>query len=142
MMAEAHTVMRHVMRLLLLAAGASLSLVGPAQAYRTVQVTDGDSIIVSASGMATGLRVRIQFLDSPELNGRCPEERALAQEARGRLIELVAPGVTIQSGLEFDRYGRLLARVFTKDGRDVADILIEEKLARRYNGTGPRLPWC
>jgi endonuclease YncB( thermonuclease family) len=39
-----------------------------------------------------------------------------------------------------DQYGRDLARLMV-DGRDVADTMVSEGLARRYTG-GQRRPWC
>lgn len=125
----------------LLLAGLMLAAT-PAWAYRTVTVTDGDSVILPATGMATGLRLRLEGIDTPEMNGRCPEERAKAQEARSRLIQLTAPGVTIQSNLEFDRYGRILSRLITREGKDVAEIMVREKLAHKYDGKGARASWC
>lgn len=127
---------------LLLALVVSAAFSCPAYAYRTVTVTDGDSVILPAQGMATGLRLRLVGADTPELNGRCPEERALAQEARSRLIELTRHGVTVQSELEIDRYGRILSRLFDRAGRDIAEVLISEGLAHRYDGKGPRATWC
>lgn len=130
------------MKSLLSACALILAATSPALAYRTVTVTDGDSVILPATGMATALRLRLVGIDGPELNGRCPEERALAQEARDRLIQLTRDGVTVQSALEFDRYGRILARLLTRDGRDVAEVLIAEGLAHRYDGRGVRKAWC
>jgi endonuclease YncB( thermonuclease family) len=35
---------------------------------------------------------------------------------------------------DFDKYGRLLANVFINDGRSIASVLLEEKLAYKYDG--------
>ena len=41
-----------------------------------------------------------------------------------------------------DRYGRTLAIVRDRAGRDLARIMIAEGLARPYDGRGRRLGWC
>ncbi len=72
--------------------------------------------------------------------GRCERERRLAVAARDRLQALLAGGVTIRAVGE-DRFGRTLARVRDRAGRDVARVLVAEGLARPYAG-GPRRGWC
>lgn len=103
-----------------------------------IRVVDGDTIEFQ------GERIRIAGLDAPELfRPRCPSERALAERAKDRLEGLVLRGVTIQANGRRDRYGRILATVRdTASGQDVADILVNEGLASRYNGRGPRQEWC
>ena len=41
--------------------------------------------------------------------------------------------INIECG-DFDKYGRLLANVFINDGRSIASVLLEEKLAYKYDG--------
>lgn len=120
----------------------AVALVGPAHAYRTATVIDGDTLTVTSGGTTTGYRVRVVGIDAPEIHGKCPDERALAAQAKKRLAELTAGGITFLTDLDTDRYGRLLAQVYTRDGKDVADVLISEGLARRYDGKGARQPWC
>jgi endonuclease YncB( thermonuclease family) len=120
-----------------LALGVLLALAAPqaapAQPLRCV-ATDGDSLRCGRE------RIRLVGLDAPEMNGRCPRERRLAVAARDRLDGLVAGGVTVRS-VGTDRYGRTLARVRDRRGRDVARVLIAEGLARPYEG-GRRRGWC
>jgi endonuclease YncB( thermonuclease family) len=80
-------------------------------------------------------------LDTPEMQGQCPAERAAAVAARDRLAALVAEGVNLQPRGR-DRYRRLLAVVRLPDGRDAATVLITEGHARPYNGRTRRLGWC
>lgn len=96
--------------------------------------TDGDSLRCGRE------RIRLAGLDAPELRGRCAREQRLARAARDRLQALVANGATIRS-LGADRYGRTLARVHDRSGRDVARVLVAEGLARPYAG-GQRRGWC
>lgn len=80
-------------------------------------------------------------LDAPELRGRCRAETRLAQAAQRRMQQLVARGVTIERRGR-DRYRRTLAVVRLRAGQDVAAIMIRERLARSYDGTGQRRGWC
>jgi micrococcal nuclease len=100
-----------------------------------VQVIDGDTIRLGAE------TIRLPGLDAPELHGRCAAEITLAIRASERLRALVARGVEIDRHGQ-DRYRRTLATVRTSQGRDVAMILIQEGLARPYNGRGQRQGWC
>ncbi len=63
------------------------------------------------------------------------------KRATRRLRELLASGEVrlIESGRR-DRYGRSLAHLHV-NRRDVGQILINEGLARPYDG-GQRLGWC
>jgi endonuclease YncB( thermonuclease family) len=110
-------------------------LAAHAQGLRCI-ATDGDTLRCGQE------RVRVMGLDAPELRRpRCPAERSLARAARDRLAGLVAQGVTLRP-MGRDRYGRTLAVVRTRDGRDVAAVLIREGLARPYDGRGRRAGWC
>ncbi len=87
-------------------------------------------------------RVRLVGLDAPELQGRCARERRLAVAARDRLNGIVLRGgITLQRQRRPDRYGRTLAVVRDRQGRDVAAVLIAEGLARPY-ARGRRGSWC
>ncbi|WP_207539599.1 thermonuclease family protein [Sabulicella rubraurantiaca] len=99
------------------------------------QASDGDTLRCGAE------RIRLIGLDAPEMRGQCPREVRLAQVARNRLAVLVAQGVEIEPRGR-DRYRRLLAVVRDREGRDVAQTLITEGLARPYYGRGRRQGWC
>lgn len=105
----------------------------PAQGVRITCVHDGDSFIVERE------RIRIENIDTPELNGKCEAERARAVTSRNALLDLLNGGeVSIRRSGQ-DRHGRTLARV-TVNGADVGDALIRSGHARRW--TGRREPWC
>lgn len=116
---------------------AGLLLAGPAAAQGArCRAVDGDTLRCGRE------RVRVVGLDAPELHGaRCPAELRLARAATARLDALAARGVTLRP-MGRDRYARLLAVVRTRDGRDVAMVLIREGLARPYDGRSRRRGWC
>lgn len=120
------------------------ALAGPVRAH-LVRVIDGDTVEVLARiwpDHYVETRVRLAGIDAPELRGRCAEEIALAERAKARLAALLDGNRLQLADVRYGKYaGRVVARVLTADGRDVAAILVAERLARRYDG-GRRAPWC
>lgn len=120
------------------------AIAGPVRAH-LVRVVDGDTVEVLARiwpDHFVETRVRLAGIDAPELRGRCAEEIALAERAKARLAALLAGNRLLLADVHYGKYaGRVVARVLTEDGRDVAAVLIAEKLARAYDG-GRRAPWC
>ena len=65
----------------------------------------------------------------------------MAVRARDIARETVGMSVALRN-VEFGKYaGRVVADVFTEDGRRLADVLIEAGLGRPYDN-GARLGWC
>lgn len=100
-------------------------------------VVDGDTIWLD------GEKIRIADIDAPETHPpRCPREAELGTRATKRLHELVNAGpleARTVGNRDTDRYGRKL-RVLVRDGRSLGDVLVNEGLARTWNGR--REPWC
>ena len=120
----------------LMLAGLAATLV-LSEMRRPVRVVDGDSVALAGMGV-----VRLEGLDTPELHGKCADERARAQAAAERLGELLRerPVVVAWPAARREKFGRPLVRI-TAGGRDVAETLISEGLGRTYQG-GPRAAWC
>ena len=112
---------------------------GQEAACRLGYVYDGDTVEILC-----GLEKRTARLvgfDAPETKEpRCAEEAALGKRATERLRVLVMSGPVAIYRQGFDKYGRDLV-VLTVAGRDVADVLVAEGLARAYHG-GSRGGWC
>jgi endonuclease YncB( thermonuclease family) len=126
------------MRRWLIYTGAALALLAaapPARPDVPVRVIDGDTIA------AQGVTIRVIGLDAPEMRGQCPAEMRLARIAKARMQQLLAGGARIERRGR-DRYGRALAVVRDSRGRDVAQVMIGEGLARPYHGRGRRAGWC
>ena len=117
---------------------------GPLPA-EVIEVVDGDTLGVRVHvwlGQQIETRVRIVGVDAPELRARCAEERLRAEAARDWLRDRVGSRDVILRDVRYDKYGgRVLARVETAEGADLARELLERKLARPYGG-GPRDGWC
>lgn len=99
-------------------------------------VVDGDTF------WYRGVKVRIADIDTPELSPpRCEAERVKGEAAKRRLRALLEAGpFSLEHiGRDEDRYGRKL-RVVRRGGVSLGDMLIDEGLARRWDGA--RHPWC
>lgn len=109
-------------------------------------IFDGDTfagVVHISDDIDVDVRVRLINIDTPEIHGMCDSETRMALRARDRLAELIPTHTRIKlTEIQDDKYlGRIDARVFDADGRDVGNILIQEKLARPYSG-GKRQSWC
>jgi micrococcal nuclease len=99
-------------------------------------VVDGDTI------WYRGSKIRIADIDTPETHQpQCAAEAARGAAATRRLHQLVNAGpFTLQSiNRDVDRYGRKL-RILTRGGQSLGELLVEEGLARYYEGG--RRSWC
>jgi endonuclease YncB( thermonuclease family) len=99
-------------------------------------VVDGDTIWLQ------GQNIRVADIDAPETHEYgCEEEKALGDRATARLQELLNGGAITLGSIDRDedKYGRQL-RLVQVNGTSVGDTLVNEGLARSYEGH--RRPWC
>ncbi|MDP2123491.1 MAG: thermonuclease family protein [Parvibaculum sp.] len=129
---------------LALPAEAAERLAGPVEA-EVIRVIDGDSLVVRARiwlGQTVETHVRLAGIDTPELRGKCSEEKVRAEAARAALIALVGEGPVALREIENDKFGgRVRARLASTTHRDIAEALIAKGHARAYEG-GARAGWC
>jgi len=116
---------------------------GQATLEKSSDIHDGDSLKVTIRlegfGACTLLwpSLRLDGIDSLEVNDTDPARRAKAMAARDRARALVPVGVplTIETHkMPGDKYGRWLARVYLSDGRLLNDVLLAEGMAVPYDG--------
>ncbi|MDH3451074.1 MAG: thermonuclease family protein [Gammaproteobacteria bacterium] len=95
---------------------------------RVRHVLDGDTVLLS-----DGRKVRLIGINTPELSSAQSPAEAFAVAARSALQQLLADSgfqVGVRYGSErFDRYSRVLAHLFTRDGRNVQALLLQRGLA-------------
>lgn len=96
-------------------------------------VVDGDTIWLN------GEKIRLSTFNTPEVNGQCSREIALAQQATRKLSAVLSNNRFTVQRQGLDRYDRRLA-VIRIDGRDVADLMIAAGLAHEWQGF--RQSWC
>ncbi len=109
-------------------AAAAMVITGAAQPassagqWRTAYAIDGDTITVG------GTSVRLLGYDTPEVGQRC------YTQATRKAAALIRNGVKIHHVVGKDRYGRTLAYVKTRSGRDVGSAMLKAGLAiARYD---------
>lgn len=95
---------------------------GPVQA-RVLAVIDGDTLSVAARiwlGQEIAVRVRLAGVDAPEIKSDCASERQLARAAK-RFLEAWAGTPVVLHDARYGKYaGRVLARVETAAGENLA----------------------
>lgn len=99
-------------------------------------VVDGDTIWYE------GNKIRIADIDTPETHPPgCALEAQLGTAATNKLQTLLNAGAfSVQSiDRDTDRYGRQL-RILTRGGESIGGMLVDDGLARWYEGS--RQPWC
>lgn len=120
-------------------------LQGPIEA-EVLRVVDGDTVEVRARiwlGQTVTTLVRVNGVDTPERRARCQAEKDAAERATALVSGLLPVGHTVRlRDVETGKYaGRVVAGVETADGRDLAQVLLDHKLARPYDGKA-RGGWC
>ena len=111
---------------------------------KVIRVIDGDTIVVNAQiwlKQTVETSVRLRDIDAPELRGGCKEEKELAIKAKEFVEEATGELVTLKN-VGFGKFaGRVLADVILSNGKDLAELLLENNLARLYQGD-KRQSWC
>lgn len=119
-------------------------LTGPIPAT-SLKVLDGDTIDVSAQvwlGQHIKTRVRLLGLDTPELRGKCSQEKLLAEQAKKFVDDQVSGKSLILKNIHYGKYaGRILANVELENGKDLTQLIIQYGFGRPYQG-GQRTSWC
>ena len=113
---------------------------------RAMRVIDGDSIVISAHlwlNLYQETVLRLAHVDAPELRGKCPAEKAKAEEAL-RFVKQWLEGsdtLTIHD-IQQDKFGgRVVGRITNERNEDLGQLLLASQLARPYKGE-KRRSWC
>ncbi len=135
--------------LMLLVAGPACSAQSTVEDFRNVVYignSDGDTITFNIPDTPTiigrAVPVRLRGIDTPELRkSKCAAEKRRARKAQQRVHALLSRAGTINLHRPArGKYFRILADV-EFDGRDLATLLLAEKLGVPYSG-GRRQDWC
>ena len=111
-----------------------------------ISVYDGDTVKVRAEIWPQNFwegSIRIRNIDTPEMGWRaeCPQEAALAYEAKALVVEYIGERVYVLNPTLGKYAGRVVADIVTSEGIHIDYLLIGAGLAREYHG-GKRLGWC
>tara|TARA_B100000965_G_scaffold293897_1_gene251799 strand:+ start:434 stop:859 length:426 start_codon:yes stop_codon:yes gene_type:complete len=112
---------------------------------KIISVYDGDTFRADIKGLpdiiGKNIAIRILGIDTPEIKGKCEEEKIVAIKARdfARKALFNAEKITLKN-LKRDKYFRLLADVYFDD-TDLGNALLANNLAVKYSGK-KKSSWC
>ena len=118
---------------------------GNATVAEVTSIYDGDTFRANIIGFPTivgeHMSIRINGIDTPELRGKCPEEKAQAKLAKQFTVKHLrsAKRITLKN-IKRGKYFRLIADVYV-DGINLAEQLIKNNHAVEYQGKTKK-NWC
>ena len=116
----------------------------PVYPAEVISIYDGDTFDVRIQPLPDlfyDFSVRVSGIDTPEMKGACEKERALAKKAKELTTAFIYSGSIELRNFKSDKYsGRIVAEVWS-NGTSLAQELINEKYAYKYDG-GAKLSWC
>ena len=118
---------------------------GTAIVSKVISVYDGDTFRVDIDSLppivGKNIRIRLNGVDTPEIQGKCQYERDLALKARDFVRNKLANAKEIKlAKIQRGKYFRVVADVMV-DGVSLENELLENKLAYKYTG-GKKSSWC
>jgi micrococcal nuclease len=108
-----------------------------------VRNSDGDTIIFDLPGPhPLRISIRVNGIDTPEINGKCEKEKYDAQQAQQMVADILmdAEQITLKNIVE-GKYFELAADVYV-DGDNLAGLLIVAGMAVIYDGERKAKNWC
>ena len=118
---------------------------GTAIVSKVISVYDGDTFRVDIDSLppivGKNIAIRLNGVDTPEIQGKCKYEKDLAVKARDFVRNKLANAKEIKlTKLQRGKYFRVVADVMI-DGVSLEQELLENKLAYKYTG-GKKSSWC
>ena len=118
---------------------------GTVTVSRVISVYDGDTFRVDIDSLppivGKNIPIRLNGVDTPEIQGKCQYEKDLALIARDFVRNKLANAKEIKlTKLQRGKYFRVVADVYL-DGVSLEQELLENKLAYKYTG-GKNSRWC
>ena len=112
---------------------------------KVISVYDGDTFRVDIDSLppivGKNIPIRLNGVDTPEIQGKCQYEKDLALKARDFVRNKLANAKEIKlTNLQRGKYFRVVANVFL-DGVSLEQDLLENELAYKYSGGG-KSSWC
>lgn len=111
---------------------------------RLVSIYDGDTFHVDIAGwpdiVGKNVSIRVNGIDTPERRDKRENIKRLAQAAKELVVTRLRAAESIElRNMQRGKYFRIVADVYV-DGESLADILIEQGLAKPYDG-GTKIEW-
>ena len=114
----------------------TMEYIPPVREGHVIKVYDCDTITIACKvppeqHLVYRFHVRLRGIDSPEIRGPDKEAAMMARDALSTLI--MGTRVTLHDTGR-DKYGRLLATVFTADGVNLSEWALQRGFAIPYDG--------
>jgi len=102
-------------------------------------VYDGDTLTLT-----TGEKIRLACIDTPEMKNTAKKkaDKPAAIAARDHLIALINNAEIKVDRVETDFYGRVVARVYTPDGKELSQEMVKSGHAQIFKGYQKPCPWA
>ncbi len=118
---------------------------GTVTVSKVISVYDGDTFRVNIASLppivGKNIPIRVNGVDTPEIQGKCKYEKNLALEARDFVRSKLANAKEIKlTNLQRGKYFRVVSN-WLVDGVSFEQVLLDKDLAYRYDG-GKKLSWC
>ena len=118
---------------------------GSVRVSKVISVYDGDTFRVNIDSLpplvGKNIPIRLEGVDTPEIQGKCQYEKDLAIKARDFVRSKLDNAKEIMlNNLQRGKYFRIVADV-TVDGVSLEKELLENELAYKYSG-GKKSSWC
>ena len=118
---------------------------GTVTVSKVISVYDGDTFRVDINSLPAivgkNIAIRLNGVDTPEIQGKCQYEKDLALKARDFVRDKLINAKEIKlTKLQRGKYFRVVADVMV-DGVSLENELLENKLAYKYTG-GKKSSWC
>jgi|TARA_Y100000389_G_scaffold187934_1_gene209880 endonuclease YncB( thermonuclease family) len=118
---------------------------GSVTVSKVISVYDGDTFRVNIGSLppivGKNIPIRLEGVDTPEIQGKCQYEKDLAIKARDFVRSKLDNAKEIMlNNLQRGKYFRIVADV-TVDGVSLEKELLENELAYKYSG-GKKSSWC
>ena len=108
-------------------------------------IYDGDTFTVNIKDwpelIGKRISIRINGVDTPEMRGKCQQEKILARKAKKFTVAMLRAGRKIElRNMKRGKYFRIVADVYV-DGKNLAKALIKKGLGVQYHN-GAKMRWC
>ena len=118
---------------------------GTAIVSKVISVYDGDTFRVDIDSLppivGKNIPIRLNGVDTPEIQGKCQYEQDLALKTRDFVRKRLANAKEIKlTKLQRGKYFRVVADVMV-DGVSLEKVLLDNELAYKYTG-GKKSSWC
>ena len=107
---------------------------------------DGDTCTISIPNVpkvfGDHISVRLSGIDTPEIKGKCEQERLKAKEAKEFINDILSNAEHFElKQVTRGKYFRLVAEIWA-DGKNVNQMMLQQKLAIPYDGGTKDHDWC